>query len=294
MSKPRLGYIGLGAMGMPMARHLLEAGYSVDIWARTPSKVAALTDAGATLCPTPAALAAQCDVVLLCVFDAAAVNDVVFGANGIAEGGTAEMLIIDHSTTHPERSRDMAARLKAETGMGWVDAPVSGGTKGAEEGALIVMAGGADADIARAQDITAAYAKRFAHMGPIGSGQASKVCNQMIIGATVAVWAEALNFAQQFGVTAADLPDCLAGGWADSAVAQDHAKRMARLAPDPVGHGLMQKDMDAALDMARITGSSMPVTAQVAELYRLVTMRTGESGQASLIRLYTDRPFVEE
>jgi len=103
-----------------------------------------------------------------------------------------------------------------------------------------------------------------------------------------------LNFAQQFGVTAADLPDCLAGGWADSAVAQGHAKRMARLAPDPVGPGLMQKDMDAALDMARITGSSMPVTAQVAELYRLVTMRTGESGQASLIRLYTDRPFVEE
>jgi 3-hydroxyisobutyrate dehydrogenase-like beta-hydroxyacid dehydrogenase len=156
------------------------------------------------------------------------------------------------------------------------------------------MAGGTDAGITRAQSVTAAYAKRFAHMGPVGAGQASKVCNQMIIGATVAVWAEALNFAQQFGVTAADLPDCLAGGWADSAVAQDHAKRMARLAPDTVGAGLMQKDMDAALDMARITGAPMPLTAQVAELYRLVAAQTGESGQASLIRLYTDEPFAKD
>jgi len=294
MTKPRLGFIGLGAMGMPMARHLMDAGYSVDIWARSPAKVVELSSAGATLCPTPAALAAQCDIVLLCVFDAASVHAVVFGTDGVAEVGAAGKMIIDHSTTHPERSREMAERLKGETGMSWVDAPVSGGAKGAEAGALIVMAGGAHADISRAETITSAYAKRFAHMGPIGAGQASKVCNQMIIGATVAVWAEALNFAQQFGVKAADLPDCLAGGWADSAVAQDHAKRMARLAPDPVGPGLMQKDMDAALDMARITGSPMPVTAQVAELYRLVAAQTGESGQASLIRLYTDRPFVED
>jgi 3-hydroxyisobutyrate dehydrogenase-like beta-hydroxyacid dehydrogenase len=131
-------------------------------------------------------------------------------------------------------------------------------------------------------------------MGPVGAGQASKVCNQIIIGATVAVWAEAFNFAHAFGVNAGALPDCLAGGWADSAVAQDHARRMARLADDPVGPGLMQKDMDAALDMARLTGAPMPVTAQVAELYRLVAARTGERGQADLIRLYTDVPFVED
>lgn len=294
MTKPRLGFIGLGDMGMPMARHLIDAGYPLAVWARAPAKVSAIVEAGATPCPTPRALAAQSDAILLCVFDAAAVNEVVFGPDGVAAAGAADKLLIDHTTSHPERSRDMASRLKSETGMGWVDAPVSGGSRGAQAGTLIVMAGGDAADIARAQTITAPYTKRFAHMGAVGAGQASKVCNQMIIGATVAVWAEALNFAQQFGVRAADLPDCLAGGWADSAVAQDHARRMVRLSADPVGPGLMQKDMDAALDMAKITGAPMPVTAQVAELYRLVAARTGESGQADLIRLYTDTPFVED
>lgn len=279
---------------MPMARHLLEAEYAVQVWARRPAKIAPLMDAGAVLCETPRDLAAQSDIVLLCVFDAAAVDDVVFGPDGVATGGSEGKLLIDHTTSHPQRSREMAARLMTDTGMGWVDAPVSGGTKGAQAGALIVMAGGREADVAHARTITAPYTKRFTHMGPVGAGQASKVCNQIIIGATVAVWAEALNFAHAFGVNAGALPDCLAGGWADSAVAQDHARRMARLADDPIGPGLMQKDMDAALDMARLTGAPMPVTAQVAELYRLVAARTGERGQADLIRLYTDVPFVED
>jgi 3-hydroxyisobutyrate dehydrogenase len=291
MTKQKLGFIGLGAMGMPMAHHLMKAGHELHVWARKPQKIAPIVDDGAHLHHTARDLAAACDAVLLCVFDAAAVHEVVFGADGVAAGATAGTLLIDHSTAHPQKSRDMAERLTAETGMGWVDAPVSGGARGAQAGSLIVMAGGCDADAARARDITAPYAKQFTHMGQVGSGQASKVCNQIIIGATVAVWAEALNFAHTFGVDAGALPDCLKGGWADSAVAQDHARRMAKLTPDTVGAGLMQKDMDAALDMARLTGSAMPVTAQVAELYRLVTARTGESGQASLIRLYTDQPF---
>lgn len=294
MAALNLGFIGLGAMGMPMARHLMQAGHNLHVWARAPDKVAALVGDGAQLHDTPRDMAARVDAVLLCVFDADAVEAVVFGENGIAAGVGGDTLLIDHTTAHPQRSRDMAERLRTETGMGWVDAPVSGGAKGAQAGQLIVMSGGTEEDVKRARAITAPYTKQFTHMGPVGSGQASKVCNQIIIGATVAVWAEALNFAHRFGVDAGALPDCLAGGWADSAVAQDHARRMAHLTPDTVGAGLMQKDMDAALDVARITGSAMPVTAQVAELYRLVTAQTGESGQASLIKLYTDEPFATE
>ncbi len=292
MTRPRLGFIGLGAMGAPMAQHLLRRGYTVNVWARTPSKIAGLVDAGAAQRDTPRDVATNSDVVLLCLFDAASVETVVFGPDGIASAAAAGQLVIDHTTTHPARTRDMAERLKAETGMGWVDAPVSGGVKGALAGTLIVMAGGAPADIVRAHGIANAYARRLTHMGPVGAGQASKVCNQIVIGATVAVWAEALNFAHRFGVNAADLPDCLAGGWADSAVARDHAKRMAHLAPDTVGAGLMQKDMDAALDIAHSTGCDMPVTALVAKLYRRVHAKTGEGGQAGLIRLYTDEPFA--
>lgn len=294
MTRPRLGFIGLGAMGAPMAQHLLRRGYTVNVWARSPEKIADLIAAGATSQAKPCDVAAWSDVVLLCLFDAASVEGIVFGPDGIATGANDRKLLIDHTTTHPARTREMAARLKAETGMGWVDAPVSGGVKGALAGTLIVMAGGAPADIARAHGIANAYARRLTHIGPVGAGQASKVCNQIVIGATVAVWAEALNFAHRFGVNAGDLPDCLAGGWADSAVARDHAKRMAHLAPDTVGAGLMQKDMDAALDIAHSVGCDMPVTALVAELYRRVHAETGEGGQAGLIRLYTDEPFTTD
>ncbi len=294
MTRPRLGFIGLGAMGAPMTRHLLRRGYTVNVWARAPEKITGLIDAGAQWRASPRELAAQSDVILLCVFDAASVNDVVFGDDGIAAGATKDKLLIDHTTTHPAGTREMATRLKAETGMGWIDAPVSGGVKGALAGTLIVMAGGDPSHMDRVRDIASAYAKHFTPMGPVGAGQASKVCNQMVIGATVAVWAEALNFAHRFGVNAGDLPDCLAGGWADSAVAQDHAKRMAHFAPETVGAGLMQKDMDAALDIAGLTGCEVPVTTLVADLYRKVYAQTGEGGQAGLIRLYTDEPFATE
>jgi len=294
MAKHKLGFIGLGAMGMPMANHLIKAGHDVNLWARSPTKVASLMGDGVTMCDSPRAVAENSDAVMLCVFDAASVEQVVFGETGVAAGIETGKLVIDHTTAHPQRSREMASRLKQETGAGWVDCPVTGGVSGAVAGQLILMAGGEAGDAERAREFTTPYTKRFTHMGPAGSGQASKVCNQIIIGATVAVWAEALNFAHRFGVDAGALPDCLKGGWADSAVAQDHARRMARLDRDTVGAGLMQKDMDAALDVAAGAGAPMPVTAQVAELYRLVTQRTGEGGQAGLIRLYTDEPFAKD
>lgn len=280
----KIGFIGLGAMGTPMVRRLIAAGHDVTTWARSGRAID-----GAPGASSPAALARACDVVIACVADTAAVEAVVFGANGIAAGARQGTLFVDHSTIHPVATRAFAEKLRA-AGMGWVDAPVSGGVAGAESGALIVMAGGEAADIARAGPAMTAYAKRVTHLGPNGAGQAAKVCNQLLIGAAVAAAAEALSFASRFGVDAARIPDALAGGWADSTVLQRHARMMAAGEPDNIDGRLMLKDMDIACDMGRATGTPMPVTTAVAELYRLMIARGhAAAGQIGLIRLYEDR-----
>jgi len=291
MTRPTIGFIGLGAMGAPIVHRLLVADYAVCVWNRTPATLAPVLAAGARAAPTPAELGAASDVVLLCVTDTAAVEQVVFGPDGVAEGAVEGKLLVDHSTIHPLDCRRFAERLRADSGMNWVDAPVSGGVAGARAGRLVVMAGGTAADVERLESFAGAYSQRVTRMGDCGAGQATKTCNQMIIGGTVAVVAEALNFAARFGVNAADLPDCLAGGWADSAVLQDHARRMAAadFASDNAAE-IMLKDMNIACDMGRETGAPMPVTAVTAELYRLlISLGHADKGQIGLIRLYTDR-----
>ena len=289
----RIGFIGLGAMGLPMARRLLAADRELVVWGRRRSRLEPVLSAGAVGADSPAAVAEASDVVCLCVLDTAAVGEVVFGPGGIAEGADADKLLIDHSTIHPLQTREWAARLRAGAGMGWVDAPVSGGAAGAEAGRLIVMAGGEADDLARARPVMAAYAQQVTHMGPSGAGQAAKACNQMIIGAEIAVIAEALGFAANFGVEAAKLPDCLAGGWADSAVLQNHARRMAAADYDGAGDAyIMLKDMEIAADMGRETGTPMPVTALCASLYRLlVAQGHSDTGQIGLMRLYAEGPL---
>lgn len=293
MTSHAVGFIGLGAMGAPMTLNLVEAGHAVTVWNRSPEKLAAALDAGATAAATPAALTEAAKTVCLCVTDTDAVERVVFGPDGVAEGATANKILVDHSTIHPMRSREMAARLRAETGMGWVDAPVSGGAAGAAAGRLVVMAGGAAEDVARVAPVMEAFAQRVTHMGPSGAGQATKTINQMIIGAEVAVIAEAFAFAAKFGVDAHAIPDCLAGGWADSTVLQNHARRMASADySDPGTARIMLKDMNIASDMGRLTEAAMPVTALVTSLYRLlIEQGHGHTGQIGLMRLYKDGPL---
>jgi len=277
----KIGFIGLGAMGTPMARRLVAAGHDVTTWARSGKTID-----GAEQADSPAALARMCEIVIACVSDTAAVEQVVFGTGGVAQGAATGKLLIDHSTIHPVATRGFAERLRA-TGMGWVDAPVSGGVAGATNGTLIAMAGGEANDIARAEPVMKAYAQRITHLGPNGAGQAGKVCNQLLIGAAVAAVAEALSFAARFGVDAARIPDALAGGWADSTVLQRHARMMARAEPDNIDGRLMLKDMDIACDMGRATGTPMPITTAVAELYRLmIAQGHAAAGQIGLIKLY--------
>lgn len=286
------GFIGLGRMGMPMSQRLLAAGHRLFAWGRRPETLAPAVGAGATAASTPAALAREAEIVMLCVSDTDAVEEVVFGPDGIAAGAAPGKLLVDHSSIHPLRTRALAARLEEETGMGWVDAPVSGGEDGARDGRLIVMAGGAAEALDRARPLIGAYATQIAHMGPVGAGQACKVCNQMIVGAEIAAIAEALNFAARFGVEAARLPDCLAGGWADSTVLQNHARRMAAGEYGTTGSArTMLKDMTIACDMGRATGTPMPVTGLVAALYELaVAQGLADAGQIAPMRLYRDRP----
>lgn len=289
----RLGFIGLGALGSVIARRLLEAGHPLGVWARRSEASAALAAAGATVAATPAELARDCELIFLCVTDTSAVEEVVFGTDGLASAARPELLVVDHSTIHPLATQRMATRLRDMTGAGWVDAPVTGGVIAAREGRLVVMAGGTVEDIERIRAPLGAYALRITHMGPNGAGQATKIANQMIIGANVAVVAEALNYAHNFGVQAPLLPDALAGGWADSAVLQNHARRMAaaNYAGDVNAH-IMLKDLDIAADMGRETGSPLPVTALVQQMYRhLIANGDADKGQIGLMWLYRQEPL---
>ena len=288
-----LGFIGLGALGGAIATRLLGAGHQLAIWGRTSTKLTPWLDAGATFAESPAALAGECETVFLCVSDTAAVEQVTFAAEGLVVGARPGTIVVDHSTIHPLATQDFATRLAVQGDLSWIDAPVSGGVVGAEAGKLVMMAGGDGAAIERLRPILACYSQQVTHMGPVGSGQATKLANQMIIGATVAVVAEALNYAANFGVTASQIPDALTGGWADSAVLQNHARRMAAAHyADDVDAAIMAKDIDIACDMGRETGSPMPISATVQQLYRqLIATGNYDKGQIGLMWLYKQEPL---
>ena len=293
MTEPAIGFIGLGTMGGAMCGHLLAAGYPVTVWARSRDRAATQIDAGAGWAESPARLAEISDIVAICVSNDDAVEEVVFGEGGLAAGGAADKVLIDHSTIHPDATRQWAGRLESDCGMRWVDAPVSGGPGGAARGELVVMAGGDPADFGRVRPVLETYSKQATLMGPVGSGQATKVCNQLIIGAEICAIAEALNFADRFGMNAAALADALKGGWADSPVLQDHGRRMAAADySDPADASMMMKDMDIACDMGRLTDSPMPVSEIVATLFRrAIDDGHMDAGQIAPMRLYADGPL---
>ena len=291
--KPALGFIGLGIMGTPMAGRLLDAGYEVAVWNRTAAKAEALAARGARAADTPAAVARAADIVMLCVTDTAAVEAVALGEAGLEAGADDATTIVDFSSIDPVATRRIAATIGERCGGSWIDAPVSGGVIGAEQGSLVVMAGGETADIERVRPIIDHLAQRFTHMGPCGAGQVTKVCNQMIVGCTIATVAEALKLAADNGVEAGRLPDCLAGGFADSTILQNHARRMAAGDLSPRGFAATQlKDMDIACATAQRSRTVAPMTAQATQLYRLlVAQGHGELDQVGLMRLYAEGPL---
>jgi 3-hydroxyisobutyrate dehydrogenase len=284
----QLAYIGLGLMGAPMARRLLAAGLRVAIWNRSREKLAPLIERGARAAASPADAAREAEFVMICVSDTAAVEEVVFAANGVAEGIARSAILIDFSSIKPEATRRFAQRLKAERGAGWIDAPVSGGVPGAEQGTLAIMAGGEAADIDRARPIVQQLCSRFTHMGPSGAGQTTKLCNQIIVGCNLAVIAEAFRLAQKAGVDATRLPDCLKGGFADSLPLQIFGARMAsgRYDPPLSTADILLKDLDNALELAREATAALPMASLASALFRLLKARgRGKEDPAALITL---------
>jgi 2-hydroxy-3-oxopropionate reductase len=274
-----VGFCGPGLMGAPMIRHLLRAGHTVHVWNRTRDKAEALAKDGAQVASTPGALANRAELIFLCVSDAAAVEQVVFDPqHGIVTAATAAQLtagkarvrrIVDHSSIAPSATRGFAQRAAA-AGIGWVDAPVSGGVAGATAGTLAVMAGGAAADVDAATPVIRAYAARVTHMGEVGAGQTAKLCNQSIVTATVAAIAEAVSLAQRSGIDAARLTEALAGGWADSVLLQTFVPRMTASGDAPIGAmRTFQKDVDTIAATAYETGTPMPVAGTVQQVLRL-------------------------
>jgi 3-hydroxyisobutyrate dehydrogenase len=289
----KIGFIGLGTMGGEMCGHLLKAGLGVSVWAREKDKLNALFDHGAAWRDNPAKLAIDSDIIFLCLNDDCSVEEVVFGENGIAETQGQKKLLVDHSTIGPLSTQQLSKKLAAKSGFGWIDAPVSGGPDGAKRGELIIMAGGEAGDIETVSPFVCHYAKQITHMGPSGSGQAAKACNQLIIGAEICAIAEALNLAKNFGMNAHALPDALRGGWADSPILQDHGRRMARADySDPADALMMMKDMDIASELGLKTNSPLPIADLVTELYRrAIAEGNVDGGQIAPIRLYTNKPL---
>lgn len=278
----RLGYLGLGMMGLPMSRRLLQAGFDVAVWNRSGGKAAALAEAGARLAASPSEMASTSSIIFMCVTDATAVEDVVFGASGLAKAPGAGKLVVDFSSIHPDATRSIAVRLKEINGMGWIDAPVSGGTKGAEEGTLAVMAGGNAADVERVRPYILTMARRLTHMGPTGAGQTSKLCNQVIVGCAMAVLAEATRLATNAGIDAGRLPEALAGGFADSIPLQLFVPRMVQgIHSPPLGHiATMLKDLDTVVEVARDTSTPVPMASLAAQLFRLAKSVRGADADA--------------
>lgn len=284
---PRLGFIGMGLMGKPMTLRLLAAGHSVNVWNRTPGKVSELAAAGAVVCDSVAALLAQSDVVLLCVSDTAAVCQLV--NEHIVAAGRAGQLVIDLSSIDPEITRDLAAMLRTRCDMGWVDAPVSGGTVGAEQGTLAIMAGGEPVDVAMAEQVLKPLYARFTHMGPLGSGQMTKICNQMIVGCNVLVIAEMMALARAAGVDAEKIPQALTGGFADSKPLQITGSEMAREQFEPVKWKVktLLKDLTMATQQAAAQGQAVPMSALAAQLMQQHGGRGFlDQDPATLIKLY--------
>ena len=285
--KPKLGYIGIGLMGRPMALRLLAAGYEVTVWNRSREKLAPAVEKGALPADSPADVARAAEIVMMCVTDQRAAGEVLFGPAGVAEGGAAGKLVVDFSSIAPAAAREFAARL-AERGMGLVDAPVSGGVPGAEKGTLVIMAGGSAADIERARPVAMHLAQRFTRMGDSGAGQTTKLCNQIVSGCLFPVIAEAIRLAEAAGVDAMRLPEALKGGFADSLPMQIFGPRMAARSFEPSlgATSILLKDLENAGALAKEFNVPLPMARTAAELYRiLVAQGKGEQEPSRLIEL---------
>jgi 3-hydroxyisobutyrate dehydrogenase-like beta-hydroxyacid dehydrogenase len=284
-----IGFIGLGLLGQAMALRLVQQGFPLVVWNREPERSVPLAETGATVASSPADVAAQCRVVCLCVIDGAAVNDVVFGPQGMGQAAPAPRTLLDFSTVDPAATRAMAARA-ADMMLRWIDAPVSGGPAAAVTGNLTIMCGGATEDLAQVEPVLGALASRRTHVGGVGTGQEMKVLNQALVGGTSVLLAEVLTLARRLGLPVEKVPACLEGGLADSVGLQRLWPRMAAEQFDPpTGRAAqMLKDLKNVEALCRAGSLDLPLLqTAVAQYATYVEQRgAGDAETFSITRLY--------
>lgn len=287
--KPRLGFIGIGLMGKPMTLRLLDAGYEVVVWNRSPEKLSEVVDKGAIQASSPLDVAKQADIILLSLADTAVVEQVVFADEGISKVDGEGKLLVDLSSIEPEATRQFATNLKQRSGIDWLDSPVSGGVAGAEQGTLAIMAGGSKTSFDRVSELMKTLSQRFTYMGEVGAGQITKVCNQMIVSCNALVIAEVIALAQKAGIDAEKIPEALAGGFADSKPLQILGPQMATNTFEPVKWHVrtLLKDLDTAVLLSKNESSAIPMSALGAQLMRQHGSKGYlEKDPATLVKLY--------
>lgn len=289
---PAIGFIGLGLMGQGFTRRLVESGFKVTGFDVVADKVNAAAAHGLTGAASPAAVTAASDIVLVCVTSTDCVRDAVFGKGGIVETPAKGKVLVDHSTTEIDATKEFAADLLKRSGMKWVDAPVSGGPTAALAGTLAVMAGG-DADaIQKVQPVMAKLASKFTHMGDVGAGQVTKMINQVLVLTNYCVIAEAIRLGEKCGIDVAKIPEALATGHAGSNLLKDVTPRLVQRDFAPRGFvRQVLKDLDMVGDLAKEMKSPTPMVAQATSLYRLMVARGhSELDACAVMRLYLDDP----
>jgi 2-hydroxy-3-oxopropionate reductase len=265
----RIGFIGLGIMGRPMAGHLVKAGYAVTVWNRTAAKAAELVKAGARQGGSPKDVAAQSDITIIMVADTPDVRQVVLDSNGVLEGTRGGSVVVDMSTISPVATREIAARL-AERGVEMLDAPVSGGEKGAIDAALSIMVGGKPEVFERVLPVFQRMGKNIVHIGGHGAGQVTKACNQLVLSLTILGVAEALHLARKAGVDPARVRSALLGGFAQSRVLELHGQRMLEENYTPgFRTRLYHKDMGIVTETGRALGMPLLGAGLAAQLYQI-------------------------
>lgn len=276
MSQLKLGFVGLGIMGTPMAGHLIAAGHTVFISTR--SKVPdELAKSATIVCTSPAEVASQADIIITMVPDTPDVEKVLFGEHGIASGLTKGKIVVDMSSISPIETKVFAQKINA-LGCEYLDAPVSGGQLGAKGATLTIMVGGSEATFAKVKPVFELMGKNITLVGGNGAGQVTKVANQIIVALNIEAVAEALVFASKAGADPAKVREALMGGFASSKILEVHGERMIKRTFDPGFRiELHQKDLNLALSSAKALGVSLPNTASAQELFNSCSAYGGKA-----------------
>ena len=284
--KPVIGWIGPGIMGEPMCKNLMKAGFSLSVYARRRTSAQALCELGASFYPTPAALAANVDIVISMVADTPDVEAVLLGDEGVIHGAKPGLLVIDMSTISPVATREIAAQLISH-GIRFLDAPVSGGDVGAIAGTLTIMIGGEAADVDYARPALEAMGKTITHIGAHGAGQLTKACNQLIAAQSIIAVTEAFELAKAAGVDPAKVREALLGGFAYSRVLELHGQRILSENYQPGFKAkLHNKDLHIVTDTLAAFGLNLPGTQRAANyMQTLVDNGDGEIDSSALAKV---------